>query len=205
MNYYDPDAVHLVLDIETLGTKPGCVVTEIGMCIIKDCKVINSAHYYISPLDSIFFLGLTADKATVDWWTQFEDEYKANLISKFKTAMSPELVVDGMLQFLNYYKINFFWGNSPDFDYKILDEFINRVNEKYGFKYEAPWNKFWMLRDVRTLIRNTGLMSTEIKNNQVHDSLSDAKWEAEQLCYAFDCMKQMNNLINLPTVDVATE
>lgn len=188
------DAVHLVLDIETCGINPGCIVTEIGIAIIEQNKVIDKAFWRLNPSEEIFHLGMTVESDTAKWWTEFPIEKRENLVNGSNNEfVSIYQILPIINTFVSKYKIDYFWGNSPDFDFKILDELINRINDFDKTEFKFPWNCFWKLRDVRTLIRGSGLNNSEIKNINQHNALDDAIYEAEQLCNAFKKLGEISN------------
>lgn len=61
------DTTDVMIDLETLGTVPGSVVLSIGAA----CSDSNTESFYdkIDIRDSLY-AGLTADPATLKWWSQ---------------------------------------------------------------------------------------------------------------------------------------
>ena len=57
----------IMIDIETLGTKAGCVVLSIGACEFSDKGVGKEFYGCISP-ESCTNWGLTIEPRTVLWW-----------------------------------------------------------------------------------------------------------------------------------------
>lgn len=182
-------STHLVLDIETLGTKPGCVVTEIGMVVIKDMHIVDSASWKVDIISSIYKLGMTVDKSTAEWWSSFPDDKIDELINQSDLAIPPNIVTELMSKFLLKYDFDYFWGNSPDFDYNILNELVVRSNRLHDKPLKMPWEGcFWKMRDVRTLISGSGMKDYNISNSHSHEAIFDATYEAQQLLNAFQIL-----------------
>ena len=69
-----PDATHVSIDIETLGTAPGSVILTIGAVafnrhgLIPERNGILGTFYQRIDLDYSLRAGLTVDASTLRWW-----------------------------------------------------------------------------------------------------------------------------------------
>ena len=70
---------HLMLDLETLGTTPGCVVLSIG-AVEFDLDGIKSEFRAHIDVDSSTALGLKVDARTVMWWLDQSKEAQNALL-----------------------------------------------------------------------------------------------------------------------------
>jgi hypothetical protein len=60
--------INVMVDIETLGTEPGCVVLSIGaVAFDKEMGFVEDFYEVINTVDS-FSEGLTYDNDTLAWW-----------------------------------------------------------------------------------------------------------------------------------------
>lgn len=128
--------VDFVIDIETLGTKPGATILEIaawcgseGLTLLID----PDSHPGKFELDTLL------------WWATVPDKpAKERAFSVSPTRMGLKDAINRLNEFIEKVKPDYFWGCSPDFDYKHLEYWY-----RY-FQIEIPW-KYYQFRDVRTI------------------------------------------------------
>lgn len=139
---------HIVLDLETLGTEPGCPILSIGACAF-DLEYVNTHFFY----RKIHLAYQPTDKISVDtlkWWmgqdraaqaaAWIEGEDAENYYAALQLF---GIWVDSMRKSAGESGITV-WGNSSSFDNEIL---------RAAYKHcgvDAPWN-FREDRDFRTL------------------------------------------------------
>lgn len=133
----------VMLDIETLGTKPGCVVVSIGAATFmpnRGREGIGSRFYRTLELEQQTERGLTIEGGTFQWWLGQSDEA---FRSSFKCETAP---VHAFAEFAEWYKEEgglVLWAQGQDFDPPILAAAMN------NFMVSPPW-KFYQQRDTRT-------------------------------------------------------
>lgn len=137
----------LMIDIETLGTKPGCVILSIS-AVVFDLKTGNTQdifHQNISAYDSVK-QGLKIDTETFMWWMEQSKEAQ-NKVVELRNQMKLRNTIISFCRFIynNTSKDVKVWGNSARFDLGILEAAFNL------FDIETPWKHYNEL-DVRTLI-----------------------------------------------------
>lgn len=118
----------IMIDIETLGTKPGCVVLSVGAVAFNPLEKYDEGFKYSA--DNIFYqnftifdqliAGLIIEPKTIDWW---KDQ-----TSEAQQAIMPDQINlrDGLFRLITWFgnlkgnrgKV---WANSPDFDLSILE------------------------------------------------------------------------------------
>lgn len=177
-------ATHIVVDIETLGTKVNSPMIELGAVVVRNQLIVDSLNVAIS-LDSNIDHGMTGiDKSTLVWWlskgstlgdilctpsiTVDEGCKKlASLVYKYRTASQP----NGL----------FLWSRGTNFDFPVLEYAMNQC------KIKVPW-KYWDLRDIRT-IDDSMFIGDFVSISNDHRAYNDATNEAMILIKAIECAK----------------
>ena len=174
----------VMLDIETLGTKPGSVIVTIGACAfnLDTGQVSNNTFLVNIHVASSVKAGLTMDPITVLWWMNQSDEARHAL-----TAKNALLLETALLQFSNWIgeirkdapqnKIGI-WGNDNTFDLVLTEHCYDAAG------ITVPWS-YWESRSVRTLVelgRRKGFDPKRdapfegVKHNAVADAIHQAKY-----------------------------
>lgn len=141
----------VMLDLETLGKKPGCVVLSIGALAFEPLadelpKPGNGQFVFYQNLTiwDQLLLGLQVDPETLDWWKVQSEEAKTALVADQITLNG------GLFRFVTWLgnlpgktkgKV---WAKSPEFDCSVLEEAARRVG------VNLPWD-FRDKADVRTI------------------------------------------------------
>lgn len=158
----------VMLDLETLSTRPNAVITVIGA--VKFTRKGNlqpleklDTFYRRINIQSCINIGLRIDKNSLDWWNQQDKNIKYEAIDNPDRVSLEEALNEFKTWFGRCEKI---WGNGDDFDCTILGEAYTRAN------METPW-KFWNTRDVRTLFDLGGIRKYDLPDNNEHHALHD--------------------------------
>ncbi len=160
----------VMVDLETLGKRAGCVVLSIG-AVAFDFKTgqLGPKFYQIVNTHSALAFGLHTDPDTVAWWAGRSSEARHVLDGANSTS---SFALDEALLNFNHYLAQFdseqvrVWGNGADFDNAIL------LNCYAATGVEPGW-QFWNNRCYRTLKAEAPM----IKLNRVgvyHNALDDA-------------------------------
>ncbi len=143
--------INVMIDIETLGTKPGSAILEIGANIFRDS--IEVEFYKPICLKSNLKHGMTIDLETLAWWQ------KQPCMEKVFTSKNVSLTyaLDDFTGFVEDFVLTKFpvmdkdpwkevlvWGNGASFDAVLMEEAYRKTGKT------PPW-KYWNVRDVRTL------------------------------------------------------
>jgi hypothetical protein len=165
-----------MLDLETLGRRPGCVILSIG-AILFDRSGIDEDHVFYTniDIDSSLAYGLQVEGATIEWWMSQSDEARNRVLFNpvnIGTALNKFLEWKAAYSCLENTKI---WGNGSDFDISILQEAFMRVHVRWPFK-------FWNHRCYRTLKsevndKEKNLMKTVPRTGE-HQADMDAMYQA---------------------------
>src|SRR5262245_9291276 len=102
---------HVMVDIETLGTRPGSVVLSVAAVRFNARGTYAEFHRAINIFDSLM-AGLTIDPATVSWWRQQSEQSRRAL--GFVDPLSG--VLRDLTAFLATDRPLRMWAKGPDFD-----------------------------------------------------------------------------------------
>jgi len=163
---------HVMLDIETLDTKPSAVVASVGAVLFNSEEILEKKLWNLH-LDDQLTLGRTISGGTLAWWF---DQDKAVQESTFlELVVDPKIVLRQLSTLCEGCKV---WGNGASFDNVI----VHSLAESYGMgSAKEPW-PYWNDRCFRTV---TALFDPRKKlrgdNDMRHDALADAECQARWL------------------------
>ena len=169
-------AIHFVIDIETLGVKPGTPILQIGLVTVSD-GTIQDVSEFKSSIESNFRYQLTGvDPITVDWWQRKHRGKFDRLLTLIEGANLND-ALHGLTEAcaLPPEQASFFWSKHPQFDFPILEAAFEKMGQP------LPWN-FWQVRDIATLEDRLFIESVSKPND--HDAVNDAMNEAAVLIEA---------------------
>lgn len=166
---------HIMFDLETLGTKPGCIVLSIGAVLFDQKGIHDEFEVHIDPVDAQRY-GLTIDPSTVMWWFEQSDEARQAITTPQKTPLDEALTrLDKAFDWKNVTNV---WCNGASFDFPIL----NHVYAVLG-RNRGPW-AFWNEMDMRTiknLVPKDKFKKLKTEPTIAHSALADARAQAETL------------------------
>lgn len=158
---------HVMLDLETLGTKTDSVILSIGAVKFDlDSDRIDDAAFYASvSIDSNLAAGRGVDESTLLWWLQQSKEAQAVF---FEPKQSLEVAVGSFADwFCEGNDAKFIWSKGADFDIPMV------ANALRAFGYETPW-EFYNARCVRTYSKLPSARDVVVPNPLKHNALQDA-------------------------------
>ena len=160
------DARHIIVDIETLGTEPGCPILEIAAAVLYNKGVEKAFHARID-LDSNIAHGQTKlSKDTLVWWMNKREQ----LLSLLNNGRPFDVALKEFSQWLTDISWDsglYFWAKSPQFDYGILEDAFKKLDLRVFWNYRS-------IRDIRT-IDNPLFITHDLKNN--HNAVKDVENE----------------------------
>ena len=159
----------IMLDLETLSTKPNALILTIGAIKFnrndktKDINKLETFYVRITK-DSCKKLDMDIDENTVKWWNQQTNEAKYEVFDN-KDRID---IKDALIKLSLFLKSHsYIWANSPSFDCVILENAFNQCN------LEIPW-KFWNIRDCRTIYDIGNINLKRISKDTIsHNALND--------------------------------
>lgn len=162
--------MHVMLDLETWGTYPGCAIRSIGAVAFSLGGAIHSSTFYRNIEDaSCEALDMHKDGATEVWWSK-QPAAAQELLGKDQQPL-PTVLSEFWSWFKGVEGVQL-WSQGANFDIPIL-EAAYRITG-----ITMPW-KFWNARDTRTVY--------DIADFKYHDETRDGVEH-----YALDdCMHQI--------------
>lgn len=160
--------IDIVLDLETLGTAPGSVITQIGAAA-SDGQDLNIK---ISVTSALYY-GLTVDADTLSWWRKQNEQTWQQVTSgaspirgvlhlfsdwvKERRTGAPDATTGEAIRI---------WGDGATFDPVLLEAAYRACG------IPCPWSyhEVYCYRTLRNLAK-----SDKPRSKTQHDALSDAK------------------------------
>jgi hypothetical protein len=179
--------IDLMLDIETLGRGPGCIVPQVAIVPfnLNGTPLEEGAptlHVKLHIGDQLA-AGYAMDPETVAWWLKQkaavrEDVFSGSVILKdFQQTFNK--YIKTIEEKYTTYRI---WATAPKLDFGCLHGILVKPGQEYPILYSAE-------RDLRTLRELVKTLYPDFKLPKVpvsHDALDDCNRQIEvaQLCYA---------------------
>jgi hypothetical protein len=160
-----------MIDLETLGVEPDCVVMTIGA--IKFDPFIDaephSGLYLRCDVDEQTAMGRTVDENTLAWWAKQEDAIKDEAFGDHD-----RVTMDQLTRAINKFCVGLdvLWCQGPLFDYAILQNLYKQVGKP------CPWH-YWQIRDSRTLFAMMPSDPRKAIQESLHNALADCYYQAK--------------------------
>nr|WP_273908481.1 exonuclease [Enterobacter bugandensis] len=172
---------HLMVDIESMGKKPGAPIVSIGAVFFDPASGQTGPEFYkVISLESAMEWGGVPDASTILFWLKATPEARSEIIMDHAIPLD-----DALLQFKDFIAENAangkdtvqVWGNGATFDNVLLEDSYARTG------ISCPW-KYWNNRDVRTIVelgRAVGYTPRhEIPfEGEPHKAISDARHQVK--------------------------
>lgn len=169
INFHD-----VMIDLETLGTTPGCVILSIGAVAFDTITgELGPEFYTVVSTASCLERGLTTGESTKAWWAKQADEAKTVLKEAEESDVSLSEAMNKLTLYLEQFGIKkvCIWGNGADFDNAILSCCYDAVDQSVPW---VPWNNR-CYRTLKNLIKGPRLK----REGTYHNALDDAKTQAK--------------------------
>jgi len=176
---------HVMLDIETLGTKPGAVIFQIGAVAFNPFKIETLDKNNDHPskfldvridVENSLKHGHKIEYGTLRWWLE---DGKGPLFYELladETRMPVSVALATLSNFYTSNNARHVWAQGASFDMPLVEAYYTEQGE------EAPW-KFWQTLDSRTMFNVEG---KRVKRSGVaHNALDDAIDQARSLQQLF--------------------
>jgi len=158
--------VHIMVDIETLGTRPGACVLAAAFVRFSD-----EAHCSLNlSLPDQEALNLEKDESTLAWWRDQEAKHPGAWAAATHNAQSLAQALPYFAQWLNWARGTDdlqLWCHGATFDAPLLFELYRRQGTP------CPW-QFWQVRDTRTLYDLALIRKEDYAVSPPHVALNDA-------------------------------
>lgn len=171
-------AIHAMIDLETLDTRPSSTVLTLGAVKFNPLNFDepHSELYIKLDLDEQDQMGRSASDDTIKWWGQQDPKIQEEAFSEDgRTSIS------STISQLNKYLVNtdVIWAHSYGFDMTILEDLYRQS------KMPIPWN-FWQIRDSRTLFALLPEDPRKSMQTDLHNALADAYYQAKAVQIAYE-------------------
>lgn len=161
---------HVMIDIETLGTRPGDTILSIGAVKFSVDGGIEEEFHLTIDAESCKAAGLKAQKSTLKWWGEQSAEARA---AAFKGEFSLHVALTKLTMWMPPLDHAIVWGNGANFDNALVAAAYRAVD------MDTPWH-YWNDRCYRTIA--SMFMKTRVERvGTGHHALDDAKTQALRL------------------------
>ncbi len=174
---------HVMLDLETLDTKPTAVVVAIGAVRFDVNSKQMGEKFYVVPGDWAVQQdnGRTISGNTVEWWLKQDRAAQQALVS------SPVTTRDALLAFSTFLQPDDqIWGNGADFDNIVLGS----LYEDFSFKKPWSYSKNRCYRTMKSL--GVGPKSA-VRVGTHHNAVDDAVTQALHLQEIMEALRAKTN------------
>jgi hypothetical protein len=159
-----------MIDLETLGTHPDCVILTLGAIKFNPFtdEEPHSGIYQRLDIDEQDRLGRTQDESTIEWWGRQKQSVQEEAFTE-EGRIGLEQMTKEINKFL--VGVDVLWAQGPAFDIVILEDLYRQL------KKPIPWN-FWQIRDSRTLF---SLLPKDPRKDiiqEAHNALADCYYQA---------------------------
>ncbi|MFB4531070.1 3'-5' exoribonuclease domain-containing protein [Enterobacter hormaechei subsp. xiangfangensis] len=172
---------HLMVDIESMGKKPGAPIVSIGAVFFDPASGQTGPEFYkVISLESAMEWGGVPDASTILFWLKATPEARSEIIMDHAIPLD-----DALLQFKDFIAENAangkdtvqVWGNGATFDNVLLEDSFARTG------ISCPW-KYWNNRDVRTIVELGKAVGYTPRHEipfegEPHKAISDARHQVK--------------------------
>jgi len=120
--------MHIMIDIETLGTGVLPTILSIGWCLFDDTKTHGSGELF-----PIIEVGATADPKTALWWMDQPDAARKLQTGAIRTE-TLETCLLRLGTMISESKIKGVWAKGVSFDLRILRDWYKE------YEMDTPWH-----------------------------------------------------------------
>jgi hypothetical protein len=169
-------SLDVMIDLETLDTKPNCVILTIGVVSFnpKGLGIVERLELRPTIEDQTELFNRTISEDTLRWWSTQSPE-----------ALEEAMGDSGRQTFRSCMEILYkfcwnrraVWSNGAAFDIVACEEGMRQVLTEYP--NPIPW-PFYTVRDTRTLYEIAGVSLKDKKYNTktTHKAVEDAEHQA---------------------------
>lgn len=148
--------LQVMLDLETLGTSPGCAVVAIGAVKFDEYNILEELYY--RPI-----WGGKIEHNTVRWWMRQSEKARMELTRDPCGTME-----DGLRNLRNFVGDCPVWGNGSDFDNAIIMDCYKKLHIQH---WSHRQNRCY--RTIRSLVQ-AQYIPPSVKHNALEDARSQA-------------------------------
>lgn len=180
----------IMLDIETLDTKPGACIFAIGAVEFADGQITREFYELINPTRSQWYYGFTFGADTLRWWMDQNEAARLELKKAWESTDTVGAVLAKFSKWMGNATEPEVWGNGADFDNVILEAAYRRLD------VSPPWSPRKQNRCYKTVRALCPQVPCQERTGVHHHALHDAKTQAIHLMrmmgYAVGSAKMTN-------------
>ncbi len=168
---------HLMVDLETMGKKPGAPIVSVGAVFFDPASGMTGAEYYqVINLESSMSFGARPDASTILWWLKQSPEARSAIVVDDTVGL-----VEALEQLLDFIAENAangsknvqLWGNGSSFDCSLLEAAFELADTPFPIPH-------WNYRDVRTVVELGKAVGLNARydipfEGDQHNALADAR------------------------------
>jgi 3' exoribonuclease, RNase T-like len=160
----------IMLDLESLGTRPDCAILTLGAVKFNPYVVdsFGDSLYLRIDVDEQLAMGREVQEDTLTWWSKQAEDVREEALGEGGRVSLSE-----MYRQLNRFCVGVtnIWCQGPAFDIVILENIYRQQG------WPTPW-QFWQIRDSRTLF---GVHGDPRERNKagLHNALEDCVSQAQ--------------------------
>lgn len=170
--------MNIMLDLETLGTKPGSIILAIG-AVYFDKDGIGERFYTRISMTSSCSAGLNVDPLTVEWWLKQSKEAQNQAFCGTSSIQS--VLVEFCYFVTNHTDDVLIWGNGVAFDNALLRAAYEccKIRCPWTYKQDMCYHSLKNLfKDLVPVVPFDG-----IKHNALDDAINQAQHAVNILNY----------------------
>lgn len=176
---------HVMIDLETLDTKPSAAFISIGACVFDPETGKVGATFYMRVDWASAMKDRTTGADTLKWWMGQSDPARQEVL---KDGESMEAMLQNFTLWVKENAPNCKpWGNGAGFDITMLEDAYRQ------YDIQEPWT-FWNVRDVRTIVELAhGIVEREdvVRKGLYHHALDDALHQAAYVSKMWKVLRSM--------------
>jgi DNA polymerase III epsilon subunit-like protein len=173
----------ITLDLETLGTRPGCAILSIGAVAHVPGRPVDEmeSFYRAVNLASCVERGLTIDLETIAWWQKQDD------LARRAAFAGTDPLEDVLVMFAAWLKSVesaggvAVYGKGPSFDCAIVAAACWRTGQALPWRYSQERCVRTVLAEAARLLGKEAAEALIVKPVIAHHALHDARAEMETL------------------------
>lgn len=172
---------HLMVDLETMGKKPGAPIVSVGAVFFDPISGLTGAEYYqVINLESSMSFGARPDASTILWWLKQSPEARSAIVVDDTVGL-----VEALEQLLDFIAENAangsknvqLWGNGSSFDCSLLEAAFELADTPFPIPH-------WNYRDVRTVVELGKAIGLNARydipfEGDQHNALADARHQVK--------------------------
>jgi 3' exoribonuclease, RNase T-like len=177
-NQKNKPARHVMLDLETLSTKPNATIVSIG-AVAFDADGTYDEFYRVIDLDSYENIPhgtFDVSFSTLAWWFRQSKSARDELGADSKVPLNVGLHAFTEWLHAGTFDLGGMWGNGANFDNVILGNAYDalRMVRPWGFRQDL------CMRSIKALLPKVDVP----REGTHHNALDDARWQAKYLIAA---------------------